>query len=125
MAGNTRNVTRRQEAAIAALLSSASISEASKTAGIAERTLYRWLKIDSFNAAYQDARREVVLRTVGTIQAAMVQAVETLRCVMIDDKSPPSAKVSAARVIIETGMKAYELGDLEERIAALESTLAA
>jgi len=47
--------------------------------------------------------------------------VETLRSVMQDKDAPASAKVSAAKAILETAIKAVELEDLEARIAALEA----
>ena len=41
--------------------------------------------------------------------------------VMRDAEAPASARVSAARAILETAIKAVELEDLEARIIALEA----
>jgi len=57
------------------------------------------------------------------VQQATGEAVETLRQVMQDPEAPASAKVSAARTIPETAVKAVELEDLEEWIAYLEAQI--
>ena len=57
------------------------------------------------------------------MQQATGEAVETLRQVMQDPEAPASAKVSAARTIPETAVKAVELEDLEEWIAYLEAQI--
>jgi hypothetical protein len=42
---------------------------------------------------------------------------------MINNEAPPSARVSAARTIIETGIKTIEIQDLDDRITKLEKIL--
>ena len=58
--------------------------------------------------------------TIAQVQQATGEAVETLRTVMHDADAPASARVSAAKAILETAIKAVELEDLEARIAVLE-----
>ena len=48
---------RKQEEAIAALLTQRNVEEAARTAGVGTRTLLRWLKMPEFDAAYRQARR--------------------------------------------------------------------
>ena len=55
------------------------------------------------------------------VQQATGEAVETLRKVMQAADAPASARVSAAKTIFETAVKAVELEDLEARIVALET----
>jgi len=114
-------LTRRQEAFIAALLSCPTIAHAARTAGIAEVTAGRWLKDHSFQAAYREARRQVVQHAIVQVQHATGTAVQTLVAVMQDAEAPASAKVSAAKTILDTAVKAVELEDLEVRIVALEA----
>ena len=52
------------------------------------------------------------------VQQATGEAVATLRQVMQAADAPASAKVSAAKTILETAVKAVELEDLEARIVA-------
>jgi phage terminase small subunit len=113
-------LTRRQEAFIAILLNSPTILQAARTAGIAEVTARRWLKEPSFQEAYRTARRHVVQHAVARVQQATCMAVETLEAIMQDSEAPASARVSAAKAVLEMAIKAVELEDLEARITALE-----
>jgi hypothetical protein len=63
---------------IAALLSEPSYAAAAAKAGVAETTVYRWMHLPGFRTAYRLARRELVERAIGRVQAATGQAVETL-----------------------------------------------
>jgi len=124
MANNGR-ISRTQERAVAALLTCPSVPGAAKKAGVAERSLYRWLGRDDFQAAYRKERRKVVSHAVATIQGAMTEAVSTLQTIMRDDEASASAKVSAARVILDLGLKAVEISDLTERVEVLEKQIEA
>jgi hypothetical protein len=114
-------LTRKQEALISALLTAPSLAAAAQHAGLSEVTAWRWLKDATFQAAYREARRAVVQHAITQVQQATGAAVETLRSVMQDPEAPASAKVSAAKTILDTAVKAIELEDLEQRIVALET----
>jgi DNA-binding transcriptional MerR regulator len=121
MTGHGEKLSRKQDQAITALVTCQSITEAAAQCGLAEVTLRRWLKQDGFQAAYREARRAVVQHAITQVQRATAEAVKTLRAVMQNTEAPASARVSAAKAIIETAVKAVELEDLEARIAALEA----
>jgi len=71
-------LTSKQEAGIAALLSQPTHVAAAALAGVSESTLYRWLQVPAFRAAYRQARRELVEAAVGRVQTAAGRAVEAL-----------------------------------------------
>jgi hypothetical protein len=121
MIGHGEKLSRKQDQVITALVTCASIPEAAAQCGLADVTLRRWLKQEPFQAAYREARRAVVQHAITQVQRATGEAVETLRSVMQDAEAPASAKVSAAKTILETAVKAVELEDLEARIVALEA----
>jgi transposase-like protein len=121
MSGHGEKLSHKQERAIAALLVAPSITAAAQQIGVNENTLLRWLKDAAFQTTYRDARRAVVQHAIVQVQRATGEAVETLRNVMQDSESPASARVSAAKAILETAVKAVEVEDLEARIAALEA----
>jgi len=123
MAGHGEKLSRNQEKAIAALLSNTSIPGAAKEVGIGERTLWRWLQIESFQRAYRDARGQVVRQAVAQVQNTMSEAVSTLREIMTNSEAPASARVTAARAIIDMGIKAVEIEDLEARVADIEKLI--
>ena len=121
MKAHGEKLSRKQELAIAALLTCSAITDAAKQCGIGEVTLHRWLKDATFQATYRDARRVVVQHAIAQVQRATGEAVETLRSVMQDAEAPASARVSAAKAILETALKGIEIDDLEVRIVALEA----
>ena len=116
----TGHLDRKQVQAVAALLSQPTILAAAETVGVNEVTIRRWLKDAGFAEAYREACRQVVDSAMGTLQAACVEAVNTLRNVMGDADAPASSRVTAARAVLDSALKARELQDVEERIAALE-----
>ena len=121
MVGHGEKLSRKQDQVITALVTCASITEAAAQCGLADVTLRRWLKQEPFQAAYRDARRAVVQHAIAQVQRATGEAVETLRSVMQDAEAPASARVSAAKAILETALKGIDIDDLEVRIAALEA----
>lgn len=116
-------LTSKHESAVAALLSERTIEAAAHRVGISESTLIRWLKTESFSEAYRAARREVVTQAIAQIQRATGQAVETLLEVAGDTTAPASSRVSAARAILDTSLRAVEIEDLGARVEALEAAL--
>lgn len=120
MASSSQKRARKQDQAIAALLEEPTISKAAKKAGVGERTLLRWLKLDDFQLAYRIARRALVSQAIAHLQQTTGEAVETLRLVMKDKRAPASAKVAAARIALDLAFKAIETEDVEQRLTALE-----
>lgn len=115
--------TRKQQQAIAALLSEPTIEAAAVAAGIASRTLKRWLADDVFQHEYKAARRRLIESATGRLRNAMARAVAVLESVAEDKDAASAARVTAASRIIELGLRAHELEDLEERMAKLEKEL--
>jgi len=99
MTGHGEKLTRKQEAAIAALLTAPTVTEAAGQAGIGERTLRRWLRSPEFSNAYRIARRELVENAIGRIQGAAGQAVDTLISVA-KDGSKDADRVRAAVALL-------------------------
>ena len=119
----TPRLTRKQEQAIAALLAEPTLAAAAQAAGVNESTLWRWFQSPAFADAYRLARREAMAYAMARIQAALSEAVDTLRAVMADDDAPAGSKVSAARTVIDTAVKVAEIEDLEARVRLLEARI--
>jgi hypothetical protein len=100
MKGHGQKVTSKQEALIAALLTEPTYAAAAAKAGVGQTTLYRWLHLPSFRAAYRQARRELVESAIGRLQAASGQAVETLLTVARQGKRD-SDRVRAAVALLD------------------------
>jgi uncharacterized protein (UPF0147 family) len=123
MNGHGQKLRRKEETAISALLTQGTLAEAAEVAGIGEATLRRWLQRDDFQEAYRRARREAVAHALAHLQRVSGVAVETLRDIMQDPNKPASARVTAARVILELAIRGVELEDLEGGLATLEAHL--
>jgi hypothetical protein len=116
--------SRKHEQAISALLTQPTLAEAATAVGVGEATLRRWLQQEYFQTVYRRARREAVGQAMARLQHVTTVAVNTLEAVMTDATARESAKVTAARAVLELAIRAVELEDLEVRIAALEHRLA-
>ncbi len=110
---------RKQEQAIAALLSEPNHEAAAHKAGIAESTLTRWLTLPEFAAAYRAARQRVLEDAIGELRRGGREAAETLRASLKTDRA--GDRIRAADVLLNHLFRAVELGELAERIAALEA----
>ena len=81
------------------------------------------MKDGDFLAAYRAARREAVSQAVGHLQGACSVAVLALTDISQDVNCPASARVSAARTVLELALKGVELEDLAMRVEELESQM--
>ena len=120
LAARSSPLARKQEEAIAALLTQRNMEEAARAAGIGTRTLLRWLTVPEFQKAYREARRAAFSQSIARLQQATSAAVTTLLKVMVDPSTPPSTKVRAADSVLGHSAKAIELEDIEARVAELE-----
>ena len=88
-----------REKALAALLESATITEAAKKCELSEKTLRRYLEDAEFQKEFRAARRQIVESAVSALQQAANEAVETLRRNLTCDN--PQAEIRAAQIILD------------------------
>jgi hypothetical protein len=86
------------------------------------RRVSRWLKNDYVIQRLREARRDSMNRAIAKLQEAAVQSVDTL-CEVQRDGESESARVSAAKAILEQALRATELSDVIERLDAIERTV--
>jgi predicted DNA-binding protein (UPF0251 family) len=118
-------LSRKQEQAIIALLSNPTTKEAAAAVGVSETTLWRWLQNKDFRAAYIQRRRETVSLAIARLQQGTGDAVSVLNEIMLDKGAAITARVGAARTVIEYAIKAVEFEDLAMRVADLERSIQA
>lgn len=116
--GHGEKLTRKQEEAIAALLTQPTIPAAATTAGVSENTLKNWLALPGFQAAYRDARQQVLDRVIVRLMAASSAAIDTLVANLTASK--PSDQIRAAVAILDRATAGGDVLALAERIKALE-----
>ena len=120
-----QNLSPKQEKALASLLALGEVKAAAKDAKCGETTLWRWLKDETFAQAYRDGRRKVLEASASRLTADSAAASKVLLQIAEDEKAPASARVAAARAIIESAVKTVETLDLEPRLKEIERALAA
>ena len=118
--GSSPAISGRQERSLQRLLAEPTIEAAAKAAHVGERTLYRWLREPAFQEAYREARTEAVRLATARLQRTAGEAVTTLATIIGDGTAPHSARVSAARTVLDLTYRAVELEDLESRLQRLE-----
>jgi hypothetical protein len=121
--GHGEKFTRKMEAAIIALMVEPTIPAAAKAAGVSYTSLWRWLQDPAFQIEYRKARRLALGQATAQLQQAASAAVKALKEIVEDTKAPASSRVMAARTVLEMGMKAIELEDMETRLAAVEQAV--
>lgn len=125
MADDSEKLPGRQEKALSALLSNPSVREAAKASGMAERTLFRYLRDPTFSERVREARRGLMDNLQTRLQAKAEGAAKILSDIAEDEGKPASVRVAAARIIIESALKSHEQTELIERLNALEQAQAA
>lgn len=108
-----------KEKALAALLETASVRDASHVCGLSEKTLYRFLDDADFKREYTAARRRIFEQNIFRLQSLHAGAVETLERNLTCEN--PSVEVRAAQIVIEANRKDFEAFDILERLEILEN----
>jgi hypothetical protein len=119
MRGHGEKKSRKLDAFIAGLLSRQTVEDAA-AAGISTASAYRWMRDPDVVERLRQARREAWGRAMAQLQEAGPEAVEALRKILREGEGE-SARVSASRTLLELGLRAVEIGDIEERIGKLEA----
>ena len=120
MAGHGAKLGRKQEEAIAALLTQRNVEEAARATGIGPRTLIRWMQLPEFDAAYRAARRLAFGQSIARLQQGSTAAATTLLKIMMDPSAPHSCRLRAADSVLAHAAKAIEIEDIEARVSELE-----
>jgi hypothetical protein len=88
--------------------------------GISHATAYRWLANPLVIQRLAEARRDAMKAAMSRLQQAASEAVDCL-CEIQREGQSESARVSAARTILEQALRSVELQDVQERIDKLEA----
>jgi hypothetical protein len=121
--GHGEKLTRKQEQAIACLLSESTVEKAAAKARVGYRTLKGWLALPDFRDAYRAAQKQVVEEAVVVLKKCATGAALTLGRAL--DCGKPNVEVRAAVAVFDTIMKATDHLELTNRIEALEQAEAA
>ena len=112
-----------KERALAALVSCPTHEAAAAKAGISSRTLRNYMKDPEFAAEYKRLNSQLVTAATLQIQRSLAPAINTLREIAEDRTANMTARIQAARGLLEYGIRLSELGDVYARIEALEAAM--
>lgn len=110
----------KQELALQAVISHPTLKEAALAAGVSETTLWRYMQDESFSRRLREARRDAINHAVIRLQRSSSDAVTVLRELMMKHDAPASARITAARTILDYSIRAVEIDELNARIDQLE-----
>ena len=104
---------QRKTAALAALVSSRTLTEAAEKAGISRKTLYSYIRDDfDFAKAFRDLQEEIVTSAAEEAQSMTEEATDVVKEIMENDELPAALRLKAASILLEIS---------EKRAAKLES----
>ncbi len=112
-------ITTKQTKAIAALLTSRTIGESAKSAGVAERTLYTWLKNADFRGALREAQNELLDTTTRRLANGQTAALDTMEK-LIQSARHESTRLTACVQWVNLFLRFNEVKNIEERLTELE-----
>lgn len=115
----------KQELALRAVISHPTLKEAALAAGVSETTLWRYMQDESFSRRLREARRDAVNHAVIRLQRASSDAVTVLHDLMMKADAPASARITAARTVLDYSIRAIEIDELKGRIDQLEEFIRA
>lgn len=124
MAENDRILTAAQERALSALLSERTIQGASETSGVPYRTITRWMQQEAFSREYRARLDALVNDAASSLKKSLTGAVEVLREIAENAEAPPNARISAARTLLDSGLRYIETLDIIQRLEAVEDAVA-
>ena len=113
-------MTPRKERALQALLVSRTRAEAAQAAGVSESTLRQYMKDPEFLERYKQAFGEMVADATRQAQQTLSPALSVLKEIMMDRDEQASARITAARSVLEYSLKLCEQTDILEQLRELE-----
>ena len=120
MSGHGEKLTRKMSDFVTALTSAGTLDEAAAAVGISSATARRWYRLDIVKAELKRLQDEITGHSLTQLKLGISEAVTVLRNVMTDSETPPSARVSAAKTMLDGAFRAVEADDILIRIEALE-----
>lgn len=105
-------MTPKKDRALVALLANPTQVAAASAAGISVDTMRRYLKDPEFQAEYRKARDNMISEATAGAQQALSPALSALKEIMEDKGQSTTARIQAARALLEYGLRLTEINDI-------------
>jgi len=119
---DNHSLTAKQSRAIGCLLTCRTAGDAAKKAGVSEKTIFTWMKLDTFRAALNDASRETIDNASRRLMQGQGEALDALSALIKKGRNE-SVRRAAAVDWLNITLKYKDLNDIEERLTALEAAI--
>ena len=119
------SLSTRQKRFIVALLEAPTVRDAAESAQVGETTAWRYLRDPRVRAEIAQRTGSMLAQASAGVLADMGAARDTLRQIMGDRAASDAARVSAARAILDCGLRLFEMVSLADRVADLEDAIGA
>lgn len=106
------SLTAKQAKALAALLVEPTKEKAAAAAGIGVTTLKRYLAEQEFQSEYKKALSELVEDAAAQAKISLSPALTCLREIVEDGEQGATARIQAARSLLEYGLRLTEIFDI-------------
>lgn len=116
-------MTPKKQKALVALLTQPTKEKAAAAAGITSKTLRGYLDDPEFQAEYRKVFAGLVRDATRKAQQTLNPAISVLQEIMEDGDENGQVRVSAARSVLEYGMKLTEQTDILDRLRELEAAM--
>lgn len=118
--GENSTLSTRQRRFVASAVVAPTVREAARSAGVGETTAWRYLADPAVRAALVERQDGVLAHVARRLASEMSDALDVLHGVMTDASANDGPRVSAARAVLESGLRLAELVTLAERVSVLE-----
>ncbi len=115
------DLTPRQRAFVAAMVTGMSQEEAAQNIGVKARQCRRYMATPKVRLALKEAQDAALGDVTRGLNAGSYGALAVLAAVMGDRTEPGGVRIRAAQVWLEMAFRARELLDFQERLATLEA----
>lgn len=105
----------------ARLAAGATIRDAARELGIGEKTAHRRLADPAFKARVAELRQEMTTRAVGRLADRMADAADVLGELLKSVNE--GTRLKAAVALLDQGLKAVAIADVQSRLTAIEERL--
>lgn len=113
-------MTLRQKKALTALLTHSTHKKAAQACGISDRQLRTYLKDPAFKKAYRERLDMILDEATAAAKQAMTPAVCALVEIASDTDKSDTARIMAARAVLDAGLRMHDAVDVTDRLQALE-----
>ena len=118
-------LTVKQEQLMLELLQGTSLTESARKCGISLRTASRWNSSAEFAEEMERRKSEMTKQAYSRLKAMQTAALDTLNELMTNGEVSDTARLGAARTVLDSYLRFAEVEELRDGIADLKTQMTA